>query len=370
MRKGIDEGVVIPTMNEPPSVRRVAITIRGIVQGVGFRPFVYNAATSHHLDGWVLNESDAVRMEVEGSADAVAGFLDFFREAHPRPARIDHFEVTDIAPLSPDSHNSPPSFLIRSSGSGATRRPTVPADMAICDDCLREIREPTERRYRYPFTNCTGCGPRWSIITSLPYDRSRTSMKQFVMCEACLREYEDTGDRRFHAQPIACPECGPSLQLLDASGHPIADGPAALAEAVEAIRVGQVVALKGLGGFQLVVDATDAEAVVRLRHRKRRPDKPFAVMLADLESVRSICFVSELELRELTSPEVADCVVASTRLRTGGRRNCQVGSSGQSLSWRDAPVHATASPSFAGGGEAHCLYQREPIGRTDGDAFG
>jgi hydrogenase maturation protein HypF len=192
-------------------------------------------------------------------------------------------------------------FQILASTEAAAPRPTIPADLATCPECLAEIREPAQRRYNYPFTNCTNCGPRWSIIERLPYDRPRTSMAGFVMCEECRAEYENPADRRFHAQPIACPRCGPKLQLLDHTGREIATGDAALGSAVQAILAGQVVALKGLGGFQLLVDATNSEAVARLRQRKRRPDRPFAVMMPSLKDVRRHCEVSAEEAQLLVS---------------------------------------------------------------------
>ena len=200
-------------MSDSSSVRRLAISVQGIVQGVGFRPFVYNLAQQCGLSGWVANESDAVRMEIQGPAGAVSDFVDALRADCPPAAEIEHVQVLEL-PLIAESDATSAEFVIRASGTDSPPRPTVPADMATCSACRMEIAEPTERRYRYPFTNCTNCGPRWSIITGLPYDRPRTSMAEFGMCEACRREYENPRDRRFHAQPIACPACGPQLRLL------------------------------------------------------------------------------------------------------------------------------------------------------------
>ena len=266
----------------PPTTRRLAITVRGVVQGVGFRPFVYNAARSRGLSGWVRNEADTVRIEVQGDGAAVEAFVEALRRDHPPQARVEAVEVEEISPLRravvarrgvggegcpgrpPSPHPSPlpkgegTAFEIRPSEGRSAPRPTIPADLATCRECLAEIFDPSQRRYRYPFTNCTNCGPRWSIIGQLPYDRPRTSMASFEMCPECRAEYENPADRRFHAQPIACPRCGPALQLLDNRGRETAAGDAALTAAAEALLAGQIVALKGLGGFQLLVDATDA----------------------------------------------------------------------------------------------------------------
>lgn len=287
-------------MNDSPRsspVQRLAITVRGVVQGVGFRPFVYNAARSRGLSGWVRNEADTVRIEVQGEATAAEAFVEALRRDRPPQARIDAVEVEEISFL-PVGEGI---FQIHASEGRAAPRPTIPADLATCGECLKEIFDPSQRRFGYPFTNCTNCGPRWSIIERLPYDRPRTSMASFVMCPDCQAEYEDPTDRRFHAQPIACPRCGPTLRLLDSAGQQIAVGGKALDAAAESLAAGKVVALKGLGGFQLLADATNAEAVAQLRERKHRPDRPFAVMLPSLEAVREYCQVSDEEATTLTS---------------------------------------------------------------------
>ncbi|MGM0489308.1 MAG: carbamoyltransferase HypF, partial [Planctomycetota bacterium] len=284
--------------------RRLALTVRGIVQGVGFRPFVYHAATSAGLAGWVVNQSDVVRIEVEGRDKALTGFVDVLRSHPPAQAVIEDLDIQSI-PCQGSPAGAVPVFEIRASseGTGTSHRPTIPADLATCAACRREIASAGERRYGYPFTNCTNCGPRWSIITGAPYDRSRTSMHWFPMCPACRREYENPSDRRFHAQPIACPECGPVLQLVDIQGRQQAVGNDALQAAAAAIRDGNTLAVKGLGGFQLMVDATSPSAVDRLRHRKRRPDKPLAVMLADGQVAGAYCHVSPFEQTRLNSPQ-------------------------------------------------------------------
>ncbi len=279
----------------------LAITVRGIVQGVGFRPFVYQAAQRGRLSGWVRNEAGTVRIEVQGERVALEAFLDALRQAPPPQARIDAIEVEEQVPKPMAGQPSGAAFRICGSGASSAPRPTIPADLATCPECLAEIQNPRERRYRYPFTNCTNCGPRWSIIERLPYDRSRTSMSGFAMCPECRAEYENPADRRFHAQPIACPRCGPSLQLLDNRGNEMAVGDAAFGAAVEALLAGRIVALKGLGGFQLLVDATNATAVARLRQRKQRPDRPFALMLPSLDDVRHYCQLADEEARMLAS---------------------------------------------------------------------
>jgi len=295
----------------PSTVRRLAIRVRGVVQGVGFRPFVYNSARGLGLRGWVQNEADTVRIEVQGDGNALEAFCAGLKNAHPPQARIDSLEVTEAA-CQPDTTET---FEIRTSVGQAAPRPTIPADLATCTECLDEIRSPGERRHRYPFTNCTNCGPRWSIIETLPYDRPRTSMAAFRMCPDCQAEYLDPTDRRFHAQPIACPNCGPRLQLLDLRGAEAASGDDALKRAAGAVLSGQVLALKGLGGFQLVVDATSTDAVARLRSRKQRPDKPLAIMLASVDEVRRRCEVSDAETRALSSHEAP--ILLLRRLRDG-----------------------------------------------------
>lgn len=294
-----------------PPTRRLAITVSGVVQGVGFRPFVYNAARACGLRGWVANEADRVRIEVSGRPENIDAFLDALRRDGPPQARIATITIDELPVISEGgdaleeaaaSKDGAVPFEIRPSNYGnALPQPTIPADLATCGPCRDEINTPGERRYRYPFTNCTNCGPRWSLIERLPYDRLQTSMAGFAMCEACQAEYDDPTDRRFHAQPIACPHCGPVLRLLDGDGQELAVGDRALDETADALRVGRIVAMKGLGGFQLLVDATDAAAVARLRERKRRPDRPFALMLPTLEAVRQWCEVADQEAEALTS---------------------------------------------------------------------
>ena len=284
------------------SNRRLVVTVRGIVQGVGFRPFVYNLACELGLSGWVRNESSLVRIEVQGNRAALDEFIERLRRDAPVQSQIDAVEIQELPFAESDGHTiRAGSFAILPSEGQSSPRPAIPADLATCDQCRAEIRDPTQRRFGYPFTNCTNCGPRWSIIEAMPYDRPNTSMASFPMCADCQAEYENPADRRFHAQPIACPHCGPVLQLLDPQGREIATGQAALTKTVQAILSSRIVALKGLGGFQLLVDATDTEAVARLRERKRRPDRPLAVMMPTLDDVWRYCQVSEEEACELES---------------------------------------------------------------------
>lgn len=273
------------------------IIVTGAVQGVGFRPTVYRFATELGLGGWVLNSTAGVFVEVEGPADHVDAFVRRLRHEPPPRARIDTFELAELPPLDETE------FRIDSSSGEGPRTVRVVPDIATCDDCLHEIFDPANRRHRYPFTNCTNCGPRYSIIESLPYDRAATTMRGFVMCERCRREYEDPLDRRFHAQPNACPACGPQLALWGPDGRVLAERDAALQQAGGLLREGLVLALKGLGGFHLMVDARSEAAVARLRERKRRHAKPLAVMFPSLDDLRHCCAPSPAELELLSSPE-------------------------------------------------------------------
>lgn len=281
----------------PEGRQRLRVVIRGAVQGVGFRPFVYRLARELGLGGWVSNTIQGVFIEAEGEGAALRVFLDRLEREKPPRSFIQSLEATHLPP------SGEREFTIHASQAEGKRTALVLPDIATCPECLAEVFDPRNRRYRYPFTNCTHCGPRFSIIEALPYDRPNTSMRRFPMCRACREEYEDPADRRFHAQPNACPACGPQLAWWDRSGRPLAQREAALEAAVRALSQGAVVAVKGLGGFHLMARADDAEAVERLRRRKRRGPKPFAVMAPDLEAVRRICRVEAVEERALRSPE-------------------------------------------------------------------
>lgn len=276
---------------------RLRVTICGAVQGVGFRPFVYRLAHELELNGWVSNTAQGVFIEVEGRAQRAENFLLRLEKEKPPRAFIQSLESSFLDPLGYTT------FEIRRSEESGEKTALVLPDIATCADCLREIFDPANRRHRYPFTNCTNCGPRFTIITALPYDRPNTTMNSFAMCADCLAEYHDPGNRRFHAQPNACPHCGPQVELWDREGLPLAMKDDAIFEAVAALARGKIVAVKGLGGFHLLVEARNEEAVRRLRQRKQREEKPFALMYPTLELVKEHCEVSKLEERLLLAPE-------------------------------------------------------------------
>jgi hydrogenase maturation protein HypF len=272
-------------------MERRAILICGIVQGVGFRPFVYNLAARLQLHGFVKNQTGSVLIEVEGESPVLERFLAELADQPPTLARIEHLSWERRTPRG--EHQ----FRIESSEADASSPIFISPDVATCSECLAEMLDPADRRYGYPFLNCTHCGPRLTIITGAPYDRPRTTMVSFVMCPACRAEYEDPTARRFHAQPTACPVCGPRLQVFSASGERI-ETSNPLAHFAEALRAGQIGALKGLGGYHLVCAAQNRAAVQELRRRKHRDDKPFAIMVADLEAVEALCQTQPAE-REL-----------------------------------------------------------------------
>lgn len=283
-------------VGDDPSMERRRVRVTGVVQGVGFRPFVYGLARRLGLAGFVLNDGEGVVIEAEGAAAALDALVRGLREEAPPLARV---ETVTAAPLAIRGEQE---FRIEASGGGG-RTALIPADAATCDDCLRELFDPADRRYRYPFVNCTQCGPRFTIVTAVPYDRPNTTMAGFALCADCRREYEDPLDRRFHAEPIACPACGPTLSFAQA--HTTSSrGEEALGAAVELLRAGGIVAVKGLGGYHLACDAADEEAVARLRERKRREEKPFAVMTADTAALVELGTGEEELLRSRARPIV------------------------------------------------------------------
>ena len=288
---------------------RAKVTVLGAVQGVGFRPFVYRLAREFHLNGWVLNSSQGVFIEIEGPLHLLQAFLVRLEKEKPPLAIVQSLEFSFLDAVGYDR------FEIRHSEHAGQKTALILPDVAICSRCLQEILDPSNRRYRYPFTNCTNCGPRFSIIEQLPYDRPNTSMKQFGLCPDCEKEYHDPADRRFHAQPNACSKCGPNLELWDGQGAVLARENDALRKAAEFVGNGKILALKGIGGFQLIVDAREERSVVRLRARKRREGKPFALMYPSLEPVKRDCVVSTLEERLLVSPESPIVLLAR---RSGG----------------------------------------------------
>jgi len=271
---------------------RTAVRVEGVVQGVGFRPFVYALATGLGLTGLVGNDLDGVFAEVEGPAAAVGEFLRRLERDAPPLARIERVTATAITPRRPAEAG----FVIAPSETETgLRRTLVSADTATCADCLRELGDPADRRCKYPFINCTNCGPRFTIVRDVPYDRPLTTMAPFVMCERCAAEYHDPADRRFHAQPVCCPACGPRLALNDDATDP-------LEAAAELLRHGQILAVKGLGGYHLAADAACEQAVAELRQRKHREDKPFAVMAADLAAAAELAEVDAAAAALLASP--------------------------------------------------------------------
>ena len=276
--------------------KRARISVKGVVQGVGFRPFVYCLAHERNLTGWVCNTSGGVEIEVEGDEEALSDFLAALRREAPPRARVEAVKAS-YHPVEGDTD-----FVIRKSRNQEGTRQLIPPDIATCEDCKREIFSPQNRRFAYPFTNCTNCGPRFTIIEDIPYDRAKTTMDEFVMCPQCQSEYDDPLDRRFHAQPNACSACGPTLELVDRHGASIdCDDP--LETVSRLLREGNVIAVKGLGGFHLVCDATDAAVVALLRKRKRRPAKPLAVMIETIKKIEEHCVISTEERELLVSPE-------------------------------------------------------------------
>ncbi|MBM3957271.1 MAG: carbamoyltransferase HypF, partial [Gemmatimonadetes bacterium] len=280
-------------------VQRWLVRVLGIVQGVGFRPFIHRLARRHSLAGSVLNYAGGVDIEIEGPEAALEAFVADLQAERPPIALI---ESLATEPLSATGH---PEFRILPSRDGESGPILVSPDVAICADCERELADPADRRHRHPFINCTNCGPRYTIIRAMPYDRPNTSMAAFPMCDRCRVEYGDIDDRRFHAQPVACPQCGPTLAYRE----PAAAGEAALAAAVEALRAGKILAVKGLGGFHLACDATNETAVRLLRERKGREQKPFALMAPSLEAIRTFCEVPDYALGLLQGAQKPICLL-------------------------------------------------------------
>jgi hydrogenase maturation protein HypF len=299
------------TMTDSVTLYRVRLTLRGLLQGVGFRPFVYQLADEIGLKGWVQNSPQGVSIEAEGSRESLDEFMTRLEKESPPNTIFQSMESFHLEPVGYER------FKIRASENLGDQSTLILPDIATCADCLQEIFDPSNRRYLYPFVNCTHCGPRFSIIESLPYDRKRTSMKQFQMCESCQSEYENPQDRRFHAQPNACPDCGPHLEFWDTQCLSIKQE--ALEGAVNALMGGAILAVKGLGGFHLMVNACDDDAVRQLRDRKYREEKPFALMFPDLASVRNACELSLQEKRILLSSE-APIVLLQRKLDVDGSR--------------------------------------------------
>jgi hydrogenase maturation protein HypF len=292
---------------------RKRIRVTGLVQGVGFRPFVFRLAENLGLAGWVRNTSQGVELEAEGQAAALARFLRELKAGAPPLARVEAVRVEDAPPLGEKA------FIIQESLDSAAVEAVIPPDVGACDDCLREIGDPLDRRYAYPFTNCTNCGPRFTLIREVPYDRKHTTMAAFAMCPQCRAEYEDPRDRRFHAEPTACPACGPRVWLEDRGGQRRDDEVLVAASAL--LSEGKILAVKGLGGFHLACDAAQDEAVLTLRERKGRVAKPFAVMVRDLATAERLCHVTDRVKALLLSPEKP---IVLARTREGARLSAHV----------------------------------------------
>lgn len=326
-------------------MRHVHIHVTGIVQGVGMRPFVYREAMAHGICGWVLNAGDGVHIEAHALADALDAFVDALSEHAPAAARVEHVEVVDLAANGWDADDER-AFRIVASQDQTVHTTLISPDIATCDDCLRELFDPTDRRYHYPFINCTNCGPRFTIIRSLPYDRAATSMDCFPMCPECAAEYADPLDRRFHAQPDACFDCGPHITWSEAvNGNACGNSSATPAvgttreasdaiieRCVELLADGGIVAIKGLGGFHLACDASNEQAVAELRRRKRRSNKPLAVMVRDLADVERLCHVNDIE-RGLLAGSIRPIVLLRRRAA------CESGGSPDALALAHSVAH-------------------------------
>ncbi len=290
-------------------IKSIKCNVRGTVQGVGFRPWIYSLAHQLHLKGFVRNTSQGVSMEIEGQETEVNNFVDLMHTKPPANCVITECLVSDVSPQGFDQ------FQILSSQNENQHDALVLPDIATCPECIKEIFDQNDRRYLYPFTNCTHCGPRYSIIESLPYDRFNTSMKKFTMCKECQNEYDDPLDRRFHAQPNACPVCGPQVALWDNQGNVVATAVEAVPTVVTLIKMGAIVAVKGIGGFYLMADALNEGVVASLRHRKERPHKPLALMMPSLEMTERYCQVGPLEQKLLLSSQAP--IVLLQKSQTG-----------------------------------------------------
>ncbi|HEX8906421.1 MAG TPA: carbamoyltransferase HypF, partial [Longimicrobiaceae bacterium] len=286
------------TLSDAPAREAVLLQVRGVVQGVGFRPFVHRLALRHALDGWVRNEPGAVRIRVSGDPDDVRGFLAELQADAPPLARIDAIELSDA-----DELDAEPGFRVLASETKTAGTLPVSPDVAICEACRAELADPANRRHRYPFITCTDCGPRFTVIERMPYDRERTSMRAFTQCADCLAEYTTPTSRRYHSETNSCPKCGPRLWITSADGRRLASGDAAIRLAAKRLLKGQIVALRGVGGFHLAVDATNEAAVQRLRQRKRREGKPLAVMVRTLAEAEKLGRANLTERELLASPE-------------------------------------------------------------------
>ena len=356
----MDQSPHQPKSSAVDAAPALRIRVRGIVQGVGFRPFVYRIANAHQLVGWVRNDAAGVEIRCAGQPADLAAFVKALREEAPPAARVD-----DVAAEPAMEPLNAREFIILESARDAAPTTRISPDLATCDDCLRELRTPADRRCGYPYINCTNCGPRFSVIESLPYDRPRTTMKHWPLCEDCAREYHDPADRRFHAQPVACPRCGPQV-FLEAEQTVVARGPDAIAATAVRLRDGQILGIKGLGGYHLACDARNAAAVARLRDRKFRKEKPFALMPRDLDVARSVVALRPEDEALLTGIARPIVLCRATTDLPGVAPDC--GEFGVMLPY--TPVHALLFD--AGGPELLVMTSAnrssEPIAFDDDDA--
>ncbi|CAG0909701.1 unnamed protein product, partial [Cyprideis torosa] len=281
-----------------PEHEAVIVHVRGTVQGVGFRPFIYNLAKHAGITGTVCNTPSGVRIEAIGPATVLRSFIKSIEEKAPPLAHLDSIETTPNPTWDPET----PDFTILASTDTGASCAAIPPDIALCEDCYKEIFHPLNRRYTYPFTNCTNCGPRFTITETIPYDRPKTSMRHFAMCPACAKEYLDPADRRFHAQPNACEKCGPRMSYHGGDGKTIPH-PRPLARVTADLNADRIIAIRGLGGFHLVANACSQEAVTKLRARKKREAKPFAIMVKDLTAASRFCHLNDQEKEILSGPE-------------------------------------------------------------------
>ena len=297
-RDSFPRSLPVQSSNTKHKQQGVEILVRGTVQGVGFRPFIFNLASRLGISGTVTNTGDGVVITAAAPSERLDLFVAAIQNEAPPLARITAVESRALrSPVAAAGF-----FILPSVAGSGTANTAIPPDIAICDDCLREFLDPEDHRYHYPFINCTNCGPRFTIVETIPYDRPKTSMKVFPMCSRCDREYHDPGNRRFHAQPNACPSCGPGVSLHDRQGNLLsATNPVAAAATL--LSQGKILAMRGLGGFHLVVDGCSSTAVALLRARKGRPDKPLAVMVRDLAAAHEFCNLNPSEQKILTSPE-------------------------------------------------------------------
>lgn len=339
---------------------RKAIEVSGIVQGVGFRPCVYRLASELCLSGTVTNTAAGVTIEVQGAREQVEEFVSRLPCELPPLARVTQLEAREI-PCAPED-----GFRILPSRAGEDRRALIPPDVAVCADCLRELFDPADRRYRYPFVNCTNCGPRYTILREVPYDRPATTMAGFAMCAACAREYADPGDRRHHAQPLCCPACGPRLALVDRGGAAVSGDPIERAAAL--LRAGKLVAVKGIGGYHVAALATSEEAVAALRARKRRSERPFALLVADVAAAEELVALEDGERRALESPR-RPIVLARRRAGAAVAASVAPGNRILGVMLPYTPLHHLLARALG----APCVLTSgnpsgEPIAYDDGDA--